>query len=354
MTYRTLVEGASWYWQKLLSESEHELAKIAKKKSFTGLMPYLSEVFNERKEHYWEYDICNLDSKEAVDAAREFIEDYSDVRFRIAFCRGFKHYIEWLKNYEVKRDKILSSNRHVAPFSHLNLNKLNDGQLKEIVISIESAIKSIVGDDPMCPSIDGLGRTEMKKLEDLLLKRCILLDKMFLGSDNELNHLRQVNNHLLKLRNELHRRTTALKRSYIADPDFDDDSEIEGHWTFYYNGDESVLKLEEDDYYGSDFALMCSVLSSFYQRKDPFGSIAASVSPGTPETLDDGKSWNNPPFNGEKFDGIVIGYALHDLCHHKHFSIPDVIRLNDFWAEAILKVQSITTQNSKSIELSRS
>lgn len=112
MTYRTLVEGASWYWQKRLGESDHKLAKIASKKSFTQLMPYLSEEFNERKEHYWEYDICNLDSDTAIEAAQYYMRDIEGHEsLMVVFAIGIIHYIEWLKNFEVEWNKIVEQSK---------------------------------------------------------------------------------------------------------------------------------------------------------------------------------------------------------------------------------------------------
>ncbi len=63
--------------------------------------------------------------------------------------------------------------------------------------------------------------------------------------------------------------------------------------------------------------------------------------------LDDNLSWNNDyPFIGRgEFEDINICYAVHNLTDHLGYSIPDLIRLNDFWAEVRLTVQSITEQD---------
>ncbi len=343
VTYRTLVEGASWYWQKLLGKSDHELAKIARKKTFTGLMPYLSEEFNERKEHYWEYDICNLDSKDAVEAATSFLEDYEDERFRIAFCRGFIHYVEKLRNYEAERDEILRENPYLAVTEYLDLDQLTTGHIKNILSNTEKTIKTIVGDDVSTVYIDSLDKSEKINLERQLLKRSVLLNKLFTGTDNELLRLRQVNYHLIKLSDDVHRRVDALKQSYVADDSFDDDTFIEGYLSFHYTDADSVLTLEDDDYYGSDFGLMCKVLDAFYSAKEPFGNIGSIIRPGTETNRP--KAKNNYPFNNDRYGNIAIGNSLYDLCHYKSFSVPDVIRLNNFYAEAILKALNITTQN---------
>lgn len=71
-------------------------------------MPHLSEEFNARKEHYWEYDVCCPDSEDVIAAIPGIIDEYNhDENFKIAFCAGIIPYIEWLKDYEITRDEIL-------------------------------------------------------------------------------------------------------------------------------------------------------------------------------------------------------------------------------------------------------
>lgn len=179
---------------------------------------------------------------------------------------------------------------------------------------------------------------QLKQLEDLLLDRRSILDGMFMGNDEEMSHLRRVNDHLSYLRKELHRRVALMKQNIVKDPTFDDDFEVEGRLDVHYNDETSVLTLKDDAYYGSDFVLMNEVLESFYlmNRKN---SIGFTISPH-----DDGKLDN---MVYDEWCGIPMCYALYDLCFYKHYSIPDVIRLNDFWAEVTLTAQSITTQSGE-------
>ena len=46
----------------------------------------------------------------------------------------------------------------------------------------------------------------------------------------------------------------------------------------------------------------------------------------------------------KEIDDIVICHAVHQLTDHQLYSIPDLLRLNDFWAEVNLTIQSITDQ----------
>lgn len=112
LTYRTLVEAAGLYWLDLLKKSDHQLAEKARNSSFTGVMPYLSEEFNARKEHYWEYDICCPDSDDMIAAIPGIMDEYAhNEDFKIAFCAGIIPHIEWLKEYEKIHEEILRSSK---------------------------------------------------------------------------------------------------------------------------------------------------------------------------------------------------------------------------------------------------
>ena len=50
---------------------------------------------------------------------------------------------------------------------------------------------------------------------------------------------------------------------------------------------------------------------------------------------------------GVELEHIVVCHAVHDICTHKPYSIPDLLRLNDFWVEAHLVCQHIIDQNGK-------
>ena len=49
----------------------------------------------------------------------------------------------------------------------------------------------------------------------------------------------------------------------------------------------------------------------------------------------------------QKAHDVVVCHAVHDICTHKPYSIPDLLRLNDFWVEAHLVCQHIIDQNGK-------
>ena len=70
--------------------------------------------------------------------------------------------------------------------------------------------------------------------------------------------------------------------------------------------------------------------------------------------LDDGVSWDEYPFNRfPEFKDSITCYAVHDLTDHKLYSIPDLLRLNDFWSEVEFKVQSITNQDGQHYDFNK-
>lgn len=96
--------------------------------------------------------------------------------------------------------------------------------------------------------------------------------------------------------------------------------------------------------YGSNFTLMIKALADLYEAK---GQPRIICTRDGIHRLDDGQSWMDAPYDRWEaaFKDIVICYAIHDLTAHKAYSIPDLLRLNDFWTEARITFQSRTRQD---------
>lgn len=187
--------------------------------------------------------------------------------------------------------------------------------------------------------------SKCQAVEDLLTERWNILNRMFRPTEANMRRFEAINTRLEALCRQLCRRMSDLRQSLplIMDVSIDDDYEIESELRFCFNDETSVIRLADDDYYGSDFARMISVTATlnygtFWECIERFYRESRS--------LDDGVSWDEPPFYGRaEFDNIVICHAMHNLTGHMGYSIPDVIRLNDFWAEVRLTLQSITGQD---------
>lgn len=53
------------------------------------------------------------------------------------------------------------------------------------------------------------------------------------------------------------------------------------------------------------------------------------------DVWDDGVTWAEGHLRRAELEHIVVCHAVHDICTHKPYSIPDLLRLNDFWWKPI-------------------
>lgn len=226
-------------------------------------------------------------------------------------------------------------------FATSNASKNRD-RIKEL----ESRIVKIVGGSNLDHDDRWVKKpSERNLVKCLLAERQDILNQMFQPGEINIKRFETVNSRLEILCRQLRERISRLQQSLplIIDNDVDDDYELEGELRFCYNDETSVLKLDDDDDYGSDFSTMIGVIDMLH-----YGTFWECIERIRPEShpLDDGQSWNEPPFSTRpEFGKIIICHAMHNLTGHMGYSIPDVLRLNDFWAEVRLTLQSITEQN---------
>ena len=129
-------------------------------------------------------------------------------------------------------------------------------QMRKRVQNIEEKLKAIVNEKTGGHSLWYRSERKCLQIEKLVWQRKELLDKMFIGTPDELERMDQVNNLLLELTDKLHDRTEELYRKTMAtayDPEFDNDIDVKGTIKFVMDGSESILPMNNDDYYGSDF-----------------------------------------------------------------------------------------------------
>ena len=218
-------------------------------------------------------------------------------------------------------------------------------KLRSKIKKIETQILAITCDDYEVYNGWADNAELRNHVEALLKSRCDLLNRMFNPTTETIARFQILNNHLRNLTLQACKRLAEINavEYYMASPD-DDDEEVESWVRFVFNDEYSVLKLEDDDYYGSNFTLMIKVLAELYQSKRQDRIIYLC---NGRNCLDDGKSWMDTPF--DRWDAavrdIVICYAVHDLTNHKAYSVPDILHLNDFRTEARITFQSITRQD---------
>jgi hypothetical protein len=243
---------------------------------------------------------------------------------------------------------------------------MNEVQLKYELIKLEKKILDITG-DPIdykhySPFLDWC-RDDAKAgaVEYMMLDRCYILNLLFEihCTPAEVARLEKINGMLLEMTNRTYHRTADLVRALMVmdKDDMDDDYELEGRLFPRFDIPYSVLRLEDDNYYGSDFIRMAAILQETEKDKPGMADVSCGwsrlkyTSPSATDIelecandLDDGYSWAEGPLWHPKLSHITICYALHALCGHLHYSIPDVLRINDFKIEVTLSVQQFSDQ----------
>ena len=215
-------------------------------------------------------------------------------------------------------------------------------------------------------SVRLISEKKRERIGELIMERKALLNRMFAATAEEVERMERVNSLLLDLTQQMYRRSAELYRRVLdttLDKTFDDDVMVEGSLKYGCNGPDSVLHLTNDHYYGSDFTRMLQIISWLYSCDvDGFqpeeiectstGSIDPDDTPsmsdaqlGFANDLDDGTTWAEGWLDHPAFKHICICHAVHDICMHKCYSIPDLLRMNDFWCEVKISHQHIVEQD---------
>lgn len=234
----------------------------------------------------------------------------------------------------------------------------------ELLKDLESEIKKIVGTD-VCSFTEGHTKydAKYKKIKELLNVRQTLLYELFFATSEEIIRLEQVNSLLDELTKKMYHRTASLYRALMSscrDEEFDDDYEILGtlKCNVDYDSEDgsygTVLKLENDEFYGSDFGYMIALINGMQDvenivechigYKETHTSSMNDKDLDCYDRWDDGISWNEGQLNRKELEHICICYATHVICVHNEYSLSDLLRLNDFWVEVQIKCQHFISQ----------
>jgi hypothetical protein len=222
--------------------------------------------------------------------------------------------------------------------------------------AIEDEIMQLVGKDCGWTA----SQEVVSQVKDLLDDRCQVLNEMFQATEEEVRRFEKVNALLLNLTNKTHNRTANLYRSLLPfkrDSDFDDIITVEGKLTIPYDEELAVLRLENDSFYGSYFNRMHEVIHELLEHgwnwiieclKSPEPNDSPNMTNtelGFKNILDDGNTWGEECLDRSEFNHICICYAVHDICTHKPYSIPDLLRMNDFECEAKITCEHVIKQD---------
>ena len=226
--------------------------------------------------------------------------------------------------------------------------------LRRLVADVESMILEItLGTGDYSYRLKIL--TEFKRdLIFLLGMRCWALNKMFHGhcTDDEINQFIKINEHLYAATQHMYERAKMAQDLMLTMPIHakDDDIWVESKLRFW--DDDPVSTLDDDSYYGSDFShiipLIATMDSELLKRDDieyicnPTEIIEGKVTSKYEivNNMDDGVSWAEGNLKHSKLSNVIICHAVHEICVHKNYSIPDLLRMNSYEVLVELKIQS--------------
>ena len=174
-----------------------------------------------------------------------------------------------------------------------------------------------------------------EQVKELLSDRHFIMGKMFRlhVTEQEVARFRDVNDHLLGLTRKMfceHKKLLdSLKDNPILSLTSWDDVVVESKLDV--DEDAEVLHYDDDDDYGSNFSQMIDAIAWTEDLEIQSCYTILGEKP-EPDHLDNSSrwSWAEGCLDLPQFDGIAVCYAVHDLCTHKNYSVPDLLRIGSF------------------------
>lgn len=224
---------------------------------------------------------------------------------------------------------------------------------REVLQNVEQRVKKIVNCD-LANSffLRYLSENEHDVIDLLMGIRYVVLNEMMLHpTPAEVERFRYQNDKLFKLTQEYYAQCRNMWRTLFHTPYKVDDRycyEVEGVLRFEYGDDDAVVKLENDDYYGSDFQYMIHLQDELIYKMDSllngvFGSFVGATEDGYKQInnmLDDGDSWDECSLHKPEFADICVCYAMHALHTHQDYCLPDILRMDDFVVKVHLQYEN--------------
>lgn len=213
---------------------------------------------------------------------------------------------------------------------------------------VERRVKKVVNREVNNPYyfFRNFSESERELLDDLLGLREVTLDEMMLHpTAAEVERLSKLNDKLYKLTLECFEQCRNLWLTLYRSPykvNHRSCYNLEGTLRFEYADKDSVVHLENDAYYGSDFDYMIhltdELISTGHGKMDTMVNGAHAIFFSTEEetlkeltdTLDDGTSWAEDYLHNKAYDHLCICYAMHALHTHEPWCLPDILRMDDF------------------------
>ena len=201
-------------------------------------------------------------------------------------------------------------------------------ELKATLQFVEDKILRIIDDDSWV-----MKKEIAEQVKELLSDRHFIMGKMFRlhVTEQEVARFREVNDHLLELTRKMFSEHVKLLDSLKDNPILSvaswDDVVVESKLDV--DEDAEVLRYDDDDDYGSDFLHMIDTIvwTEDLEIRSCYTTLGEK---SEPDRLDDGCSWTEGCLDVPQFDSIGVSYAVHDLCTHKNYSVPDLLRIRSF------------------------
>lgn len=179
-----------------------------------------------------------------------------------------------------------------------------------------------------------------EKVKELLSDRHFIMNKMFRlhVTEQEVTRFREVNDHLLKLTCKMFSEHKKLLDSLKGNPVLSvtswDDVVLESKLDVVE--DAEVLHYDDDNDYGSYFSQMIDAIA--WTEDLEIRSLCTTLGEEPePDHLDNSTTWAEGCLDVSQFDGINVCYAVHDLCTHKNYSVPDLLRIRSYLVQNTVK-----------------
>ena len=121
----------------------------------------------------------------------------------------------------------------------------------------------------------------------------------------------------------------------------DGNFEVEGRLNYNPNAANAILQMENDEYFGSDFVKIHQVIDMLFdQGYLPIKCADYVRASDLVNDFSDGKwetGYEDWQPQAEKFKYINICFAIHSLNAYHPYSIPDILRMNNFEITVTIK-----------------
>lgn len=175
-------------------------------------------------------------------------------------------------------------------------------------------------------------------LASLINERKEILDAMFQATPDEVKHMDKLNDKVTVITRQMYERVAIVNED--ATKVFGNDNfEVEGCLNYNPNDACATLSMTNDDYYGSDFVKIHKVMDRLFEQGflpvKCADFVRVSDLANDLDNCDTGYEDWQP--QAEKFKHINICFAIHSLNAYHPYSLPDILRMNNFDVTVTIK-----------------